>query len=208
MKASSPPARRTREAPGVRRARILDAAISLIGERGYYGFTIQELGKRCGLSNPGLLHYFPSKQDVLIQVLKELEARESEFMSPLVQLAMQELEGNGGQEAVLNVLRAIVVRGTARPEMIRLMVELQAESLDPSHPAHSWWAEREDNLLKLFAGLLQPYLEHPESVARQVLGLLDGLCAQWLRAYPALDVATEWDHAMARLLPELHVGEI
>ena len=42
---------RTRGNSAARRGQILEQAIGLIGERGYYGFTIEELGRRCGLSN-------------------------------------------------------------------------------------------------------------------------------------------------------------
>lgn len=192
--------RRTREAAAVRRARIIEAAIGLFGERGYYGFTIQELGKRCGLSNPGLLHYFPSKLDVLLQVLAEMETRESEFMEPLVQ---QALENAGSRAEVLTVLRALVARVTAQPANVRVMVEFQAESIDPDHPAHGWWRGREDVLLRFLADLLSPHVARPDAVARQIMAMMDGLLLQWLRAFPKLDAVAEWDDALARLLPEL-----
>jgi AcrR family transcriptional regulator len=194
------PRRRTREAAAVRRARIIEAAIGLFGERGYYGFTIQELGKRCGLSNPGLLHYFPSKIDVLLQVLAELEARETEFMEPLFQQATQE---GASKAAVQTMLRALVVRATAHPENLRVLVELQAESLSPEHPAHAWWLRRDAITRQFIADILRPYVPRPEAVARQVLAMLDGFCTQWLRDYPSRDIAGEWDDAIARLLPEL-----
>ena len=197
----APPKRRSREATELRRARIIEAATGLFGERGYYGFTIQELGKRCGLSNPGLLHYFPSKLDVLLGVLSELEAREGEFMEPLVQQARHDA---GSKDAVLTILRALVARVTSGPEKVRIMIEFQAESLDPAHPAHGWWQNREAVLLRLFAGLLKPYVARPDAAARQVMAMMDGVLLQWLRAWPRLDSTAEWNDALKRLLPELH----
>jgi AcrR family transcriptional regulator len=195
--------RRTREAAALRRARIVEEAIGLFGERGYYGFTIEELGKRCGLSKPGLLHYFPSKLDVLLQVLAELEARESEFIEPLFQHARDEA---GSRQAVLAVLRAMVTRGTAQPQRARLLVELQAESLDPNHPAHAWSQKRDTVTRAFFVELLTPFVPEPEAVARQVLALMDGYCAHWLRDITQIDAAREWDRAIVRLLPELSPG--
>jgi AcrR family transcriptional regulator len=192
--------RRTREATEVRRARIIEEAIGLFGERGYYGFTIGELGKRCGLSNPGLLHYFPSKLDVLLQVLAELETRESEFMEPLFQQAVHE---SGSKAAVRTMLRAMGIRIAAHPENLRVLVELQAESLSPEHPAHEWWVRRDAITRQFIADILRPYVPRPESVARQVLALMDGFCTLWLRDNPLRDIASEWDDAVARLLPEL-----
>jgi AcrR family transcriptional regulator len=191
---------RIREAAAVRRARIIEEAIGLVGERGYYGFTIQELGKRCGLSNPGLLHHFPSKLDVLMQVLAELEARESEFMTPLVQQAMLEARSKA---SVVTVLRALVERATDCPQLVRVLVELQAESLDPAHPAHAWWLRREHVTLDFLRGLLEPHVTDPANVARQLMAMMDGLLMQWLRAVPRFDAAEYWESALARLLPEL-----
>ena len=199
---------RTSDDLAFRRSRILDEAIGLIGERGYYGFTVNELAKRCGLSNPGLLHYFPSKPAVLLAVLEELEAREAEVMLPLVQMVEHELRGDGAKAGVFAILRTIVVRGGARPEQIRLLGALQAESLNPAHPAHDWWANRETVLLGFFARLLGPHVAEPDRVARQLLAMLDGLGAQWLRATPPFDMVAEWESALARLLPELRSADL
>lgn len=196
--------RRTREAAAVRRARILDAAIGLIGERGYYGFTIQELGKRCGLSNPGLLHYFPSKQDVLLGVLDELEAREAAFMEPLAQMAFHVEGGDRSPGMALHVLATMVERATANPKLARVLVGLHAEALDPGHPAHTWWREREAKTLTFLSRLLRHFVAEPDQAARLVLACMDGLLLQWLAAGSNADATPEWHRAIKRLLPEIH----
>ena len=86
-----PPAR-SRDKPEIRRPSILDEAIRVIAERGY-GFTVQELAQSCGLSNAGLLHQFPSKERLFLAALEEIEAREAQFMSPLVRAAAGSLRG-------------------------------------------------------------------------------------------------------------------
>ncbi len=199
--------RRTREAPEVRRVRILDEAIRLIGERGYYGFTVQELAQRCGLTNPGLLHYYSSKLELLLAALGEMEARETEVLEPIVQAAERELSGPGAREAVLGVLRAIITRGAAKREMVRFLAELQAESLSPEHPAFTWWLRREAAMLDLFTRLLFPFVIDPIGIARQTLAMIDGLFLQWLRADGAMDIGNEWDRMLLRLLPELHTDD-
>lgn len=184
----------------MRRARIIEEAIGLFGERGYYGFTIQELGKRCGLSNPGLLHYFPSKLDVLLQVLAELEARGAEFMEPLMQQARHE---GSSKQLVLTMLRALASRAAADPQLLRVLIELQAESLSPEHPAHEWWLRRDAITQGFIAELLTPFVARPKEVASQVVAMMDGFSAHWLRHRQASDIAAEWDAALARMLPEL-----
>ena len=70
----SGPRKRVREDPKVRRSQIVDEAIRIIGEYGYYGFTVQALAERCQLSNAGLLHYFGNKDDLLLALLDEPDA--------------------------------------------------------------------------------------------------------------------------------------
>lgn len=58
-----------------RRGQIVQATIEVMAERGYAGASIQAIAAAAGLA-PGLLHYhFRSKQEVLLAVVDELEAR-------------------------------------------------------------------------------------------------------------------------------------
>ena len=49
--------------------RILDAALQAFAEHGYHGTTTRELAQRSGLSVPGVYHYYPSKQDILFDLM-------------------------------------------------------------------------------------------------------------------------------------------
>ncbi|GIF63185.1 TetR family transcriptional regulator [Asanoa ishikariensis] len=49
--------------------RILDAALSAFYEHGYHGTTTRDLARRSGLSVPGVYHYYPSKQDILVDLM-------------------------------------------------------------------------------------------------------------------------------------------
>jgi AcrR family transcriptional regulator len=49
--------------------RILDAALAAFAEHGYHGTTTRDLAKRSGLSVPGVYHYYPSKQDILVDLM-------------------------------------------------------------------------------------------------------------------------------------------
>ena len=54
------------------RARLYEAAIGLIGERGYEAATLREVATRAGVS-PGLLYrYFPNKRSVVLALYDEL----------------------------------------------------------------------------------------------------------------------------------------
>jgi AcrR family transcriptional regulator len=182
-----------------RRAQILDEAIRIVGERGYYGFTVQELAQRCGVSNAGLLYHFSTKDILLLAMLEEFERRERAAIAPLAALAKQA----PSPAALADLLRTMVARSATQPELGRLCMVLASESLDPSHPAHAAFRAREAAVLALFTRLVSPYVTEPRSTARQLFALLDGLGQQWVREDQAFDIQAEWDRAMASLIPAL-----
>ena len=51
-----------RLAPEVRRERILDTAMELLGEKGYRGLTMKTVAARCGLTAPAVTYYFKNMQ--------------------------------------------------------------------------------------------------------------------------------------------------
>jgi AcrR family transcriptional regulator len=53
------------------RARILDAALALVGELGAAGTSMRRLAAACGLNVATIYHYFPSKADLLRALIEE-----------------------------------------------------------------------------------------------------------------------------------------
>lgn len=189
--------------PDVRRAMILDEAIQSISERGYFGFRIQDLAKRCGLTNGGLLYYFGSKEELLIAVLDERERREIVAVRDAtgMDLALRDRSPLTLNE-VKSVLRAIVSRGAKQPEIVRLLNVLNAEALHEGHPAHRYFVDREARVLGAFADMVRPFTDYPEDMARRILALATGLEIQWLRSGTTFDLAQVWDREIAQLLNE------
>ncbi|WP_334666572.1 helix-turn-helix domain-containing protein, partial [Streptomyces cyaneofuscatus] len=54
-----------------RRAEIMRATLEVIAERGYRGATLGAVAERVGLTQQGLLHYFPTKEALLVAVLED-----------------------------------------------------------------------------------------------------------------------------------------
>jgi AcrR family transcriptional regulator len=50
-------------------SRILEAALQAFYEHGYHGTTTRDLARRSGFSVPGVYHYYPSKQDILVDLM-------------------------------------------------------------------------------------------------------------------------------------------
>ena len=53
------------------RQRILDAALHLMAERGVHAMSMRTLAAACGLNVATLYHYFPSKADLLTEVVRQ-----------------------------------------------------------------------------------------------------------------------------------------
>jgi hypothetical protein len=96
-------------------------------------------------------------------------------------------------------LRSMVRLSSAQPELSRLYAVLQAEALDPSHPAHAYFVGREATTLDAFATLVGPHAADPATCARHLHALMDGLLLQWLRAERGFDMVAAWDQAIANL---------
>jgi AcrR family transcriptional regulator len=53
------------------RRRILDAALHLMAERGVHAMSMRTLAAECGLNVATLYHYFPSKAELLAEVVRQ-----------------------------------------------------------------------------------------------------------------------------------------
>jgi AcrR family transcriptional regulator len=70
-----------------KRQAILDAAAVLFARSGYANVKMMDIAQACGASKSMLYHYFPRKEDVLFQIMKEqvqsyLEATEAVLALP------------------------------------------------------------------------------------------------------------------------------
>jgi AcrR family transcriptional regulator len=73
------PARRTQaERSGETRRRILDAAVALLGERGYAGLRTSDVAIAAGVSKGAQTHHFPSKDELVVAVVEHVFQRASE----------------------------------------------------------------------------------------------------------------------------------
>ena len=60
---------------GVRREAIVEKAARLYAERGFLGASISDLAKVCRISKSLIYHYYPSKEDILFDVMHSHVAR-------------------------------------------------------------------------------------------------------------------------------------
>ncbi|MFN8074209.1 MAG: TetR/AcrR family transcriptional regulator [Kineosporiaceae bacterium] len=170
-----------------RREEILDAAMELFGEVGYHSASLREIAQRVGISHPGLLHHFASKELLLAAVLEMRDERDE------ARFGMATAQGAG----VLKGLLELVEDNARNPRIVELFCVLSAEATSPDHPAHDYFRRRYANvaaqLTRALAdvaaeGGLRPGVE-PDLAARVVTAVMDGLQVQWLLDRSAVDMA-------------------
>ncbi|MFW2512431.1 TetR/AcrR family transcriptional regulator [Demequina sp. SO4-13] len=167
-----------RLAPEVRREQILDTALAIIDADGHRGLTMAALARRCGMSAPGLMHYFPNMPTLLVALVRRRDERDSAEFSALAP----------GADARA-VLDAIVANIAARPRAAQLFVMVGADALDPAHPGHEYFRERADAVAWWLADLLG---DEDAGRARRVFAAMDGLQAHFLRDPEGFDLLGQW----------------
>jgi len=190
---------RTRLSAAERRAQIIDEATRIIGQRGYFGFSVQEVADRCGLTQAGLLHHVGTKDQLLTAVLEARDERDAAALGGLFDGSTTLPQGRSLGEAV-DVLHRIVARNATQPEAVRLYSVLRNEALYPDHPSYAFFRRRDAWALQQFEAMFVGLVADPASFARHLLALMGGLEEQWLRSPTDVDLVAEWDRALASLL--------
>jgi len=172
-----------------RRREIVDQAMALFGEVGYRGASLREIAARCGISHPGLIHHFPTKESLLVAVLRQRDEADG---------AWALADGAVGIEQ-LRRLVALVALNATRRGIVEMFTVLAAEATSADHPAHAYFAERYRNSVAAatlgFArardeGVLRPDVD-PGTAARQLIAVMDGLQVQWLIDGASTDMAAD-----------------
>src|SRR4051794_30097278 len=66
------------------RARLLDAAATVFSDRGYAGARLADIAERAGMHPPGVYYYFPSKEELVEEVLRVGVARAGGYVEERV----------------------------------------------------------------------------------------------------------------------------
>ncbi|MET7615582.1 TetR/AcrR family transcriptional regulator [Streptomyces sp. NPDC005408] len=164
-----------------RRAEILRAALEVIAERGYRGASLGAVAERVGLTQQGLLHYFPTKEALLVAVLEERDQWDT--------------GGGSGGSWRMELLGSLVEYNAMRPGIVQTFSALLGESVTEDHPAREFFTQRYAQVRQELAGMLRTeYGEKlpggltPERAAPLLAAVMDGLQYQWLLDPEAVDM--------------------
>ena len=174
-----------------RREQILGAAMEAFAVHGSRGVSLASVASTVGITEQGVMHYFPTKVHLLLGVLERRDERDAEHFGSLVE----------GGLSLLEVLIEVIRANAAEPELATLYGVLMAESVDPGHPAHDWFAARNERVRGQLAmglaesqrnGELRADLD-PDAVASQIIALYDGLAMQHALASGQFDVVAVFE---------------
>ena len=161
-----------------RREEILHAALDVFAERGYRGASLAAVAERVGLTQQGLLHYFPNKEALLVEVLRLRDQLDAGRMGKLS----------------LDQLVELVSYNATRPGIVQSFTVLSGESVTENHPAREYFVERYDRLREDLASTV-----HSEELASLIIAVMDGLQLQWLLQPDKVDMPAAFE-AFVRLL--------
>lgn len=157
--------------PQARRAEIIDVTQQAIASDGFRALSLREIARRCGMSAPGLMHYFPDMQTLLEAVLDHRDE---------VDLAAI-LSDDGSDTPLLEMLGAARRYYAERPGEARRFDALEAEALDPQHPAHDYFVRRNERTIERMRPQIEREFEDGDQVTRVLALLLDGVRLKRLR---------------------------
>lgn len=156
------------------RRKIMDAAIELFGTKGFMGTSMREIAKAADISQPGLLHHFHSKEELLKALLEQHEEKNAQDMAGYNKYSWQEASTKK-QRSNLQIATEI-----------KLWSLTVAEAASPDHPMHEYFIERYKNMRQLIARRIAEVAgrEIPESEdflkSAIFIAAWDGLQTQWL----------------------------
>ena len=162
-----------------RREEILQEAGRLFGIHGFKGTSLSSIAEAVDLTEPGLLHYFPSKVQLLQGVLAYRDQQDSEKYNALL---------DTGENIIFESLEDLVAKNEKIPGLIQLFTVLVGESIKEDHPAHDFFLNRYSKLRKGLVKQLTTFIESEGlnsdvdiyQLATLIGAVMDGLQIQWL----------------------------
>src|SRR5512135_571875 len=94
-----------------RKEQVIHEAIRFFGQYGYHGARLADIAKAAGVTEPGLLHHFPSKEHLLMEVLAERDRIDHERYDPAL---------HAGVKSPLTSLQELVEYNETVPGLVQL----------------------------------------------------------------------------------------
>src|SRR4051812_28726745 len=183
MSTSRPTRVRGPYAKSAQRSReILEAATTVFAASGYRGGSLRDIARQLDLSLTSIVHHFGTKYELLEAVLERADKTVG------TGFASFDFEADCVERGVALATMDRVRSNLERPELLRVLAILAAESSAPDHPAHDWFINRYRTKIPALAEAFaydqkQGRIDRARDatmLSRLLTGTWDGIQLQWL----------------------------
>jgi AcrR family transcriptional regulator len=198
MSEQTMPRRTQAERTQQRKEQLIHEAVRFFGQYGFHGARLADIAKAAGVTEPGLLHHFPSKEHLLMEVLAERDRLDRERFNPAIR-------GEGGDS--LDSLQELVEHNETVPGLVQLFTVLVAESIDEQHPGHDFFRRRYQDVRDQAIDVLRKAQARgeirknipAEDLVIMLFAMMDGLQIQWLYEPEKINMARLFEQFLGLL---------
>jgi AcrR family transcriptional regulator len=163
------------------KAKLIAAAMELIGENGYRGTTLADIGRRAGVSRGLVTYHFGTKEACIREMLEQIRTSTIVF-------ADVDKSGKSGLAALEQLLDGYLRGYQARLPGSRAIFVAMVASFSSTPELHDLMCQNDES----FRGVVHSYLEQAvemgevstsvdlENAAIMIVGLARGIALQWL----------------------------
>ena len=173
-----------------KRRRILDAAVHVFAQKGYFGARVSEIATRAKVADGTIYLYFRNKEDILVSLFDDV-------MAEHIQKGREELDATEGMAARLLVIARHHLRllGGNRDLAVVFQVELRQSTKFMKRFTASWLQD----YLSLISGVieegqrdgtLRPDL-NPKLATKAFFGAMDEMVTSWVLSAKDYDLVRQ-----------------
>lgn len=185
-----------------RRTRILAAATTEFGRKGYESARIADIARAAGVTDAGVLHHFATKHDLFMAVVERREEVYQTITLP-----------TDSVRSLFDQFIAAVRLAAEEPELLRFRVMLTGASRIAGHPVEG----RAQRTLEAALDSLMPLVEEriaageiaegtdPQQLILELLALNEGIRDQWSTLPERIDYVAVFTAAANSLYERVRV---
>jgi len=181
-----------------KREEIVRVALDVFAAVDDEGASLREVARRCGTSTAGILYYFGSKEELLVEVLRSRDTLPPEDPHAPSSPYGRGLEADGA------TYHETVRDNMSNPGLVALFVAMASKARDTDHPASPFFVERYERLRRILTSYTSSFGLRPrnglthEQAAVIAISLIDGVQLQWL-ADESIDMVSVIDTGLSTL---------
>lgn len=187
--AAEPNAPKSRPETLRKRQEILEAAIRVFGSKGYEGGKLVDVAAEVGMTHAGVLHHFGSKENLLFETLRYRDLHATASLGPT-----GDRIGANFFEEMFRTVRA----NEGRRGILQAYAVLLGQAMMDDNPGRDYYVWRFRVLRGEIVEALRVLADEEgvevsqaqlERAATAVIGVMDGVQAQWLISPDEVELA-------------------